>query len=106
MRSTLRAIRNHINYALDDLEDRDWSGIKHELTQLMIHLKRGLKMFEGPKKKSKREVPAEHFVATVGGNVDNEGLTDAEFRQFIRNTLPIVIYTGAPEGDDQEGEPS
>ena len=39
-----------------------------------------------------RKVPASNFVATVASNVDNEKLTDAEFREFIRNTLPIVEY--------------
>jgi hypothetical protein len=37
-------------------------------------------------------VPAEHFMATIAVNVDNEKLSDADFRQFIRNTLPIVQY--------------
>lgn len=40
---------------------------------------------------SERTVPAEHFCNTLAVNVDNTGLTDAEFRQFVRNTLPIVI---------------
>lgn len=39
-----------------------------------------------------RVVPAEHFMATIAANVDNDKLTDAEFREFIRNTLPIVNY--------------
>ncbi len=37
-------------------------------------------------------VNAEHFVATMAANVDNTKLTDAEFRELFRNTLPIVIY--------------
>jgi|SaaInlStandDraft_3_1057020.scaffolds.fasta_scaffold47520_2 hypothetical protein len=37
-------------------------------------------------------VPADNFVQTIAANVDNTGATDAEFREFIRNTLPIVIY--------------
>ena len=41
---------------------------------------------------NKRTVPAENFLATVAINVDNDRLTDAQFRQFIRNSLPIVIY--------------
>ena len=39
-----------------------------------------------------RNVKAENFVGTVAANVDNPKLSDKEFRQFIRNTLPIVIY--------------
>ena len=36
------------------------------------------------------KVSAAHFVGTLRGNVDNERLSDAEFREFVRNTLPIV----------------
>lgn len=39
---------------------------------------------------SKHIVPARHFVQTVTVNVNNDKLTDEAFRQFIRNTLPIV----------------
>ena len=35
-------------------------------------------------------VPAANFILTVQANVDNELLTDAQFRDFIRNSLPIV----------------
>lgn len=42
-------------------------------------------------------VPAENFMATIAANVDNEKLTDKEFRQFVRHTLPIVDYP-RPEG--------
>lgn len=41
-------------------------------------------------KEEERTVPAENFVETLRVNVDNENLTDTEFRQFVRNTLPIV----------------
>lgn len=37
-------------------------------------------------------VPAENFCATLAANVDNEKLTDAEFRQFVRDTLAIVSF--------------
>lgn len=37
-------------------------------------------------------VPAENFVATIAANVDNDKLTDAEFRSFIRRSLPVVDY--------------
>jgi hypothetical protein len=39
-----------------------------------------------------RTVGASHFVGTLAANVDNEKIGDAGFREFIRNTLPIVIY--------------
>ena len=33
---------------------------------------------------------AKNFMTTIAANVDNEKLSDEDFRQFIRNTLPIV----------------
>lgn len=36
-------------------------------------------------------VPAENFVGTVAANVDNDKLDDAEFRAFIRRSLPVVV---------------
>jgi hypothetical protein len=38
----------------------------------------------------KNTVPAINFLGTLMANLDNEKLSDSEFRQFIRNTLPIV----------------
>lgn len=35
-------------------------------------------------------IPARHFVKTLAANVDNEKLSDEAFREFVRNTLPIV----------------
>lgn len=37
-------------------------------------------------------VAAENFMATLAANADNAKLSDADFREFVRNTLPIVIY--------------
>ncbi len=48
-------------------------------------------------------VPAANFVGTVASNVDNKDLSDKAFRQFIRNTLPIVIYD-RPVIGDRNGE--
>jgi hypothetical protein len=45
-----------------------------------------------PLAKHKRTIPADHFMGTIAANVDNDKLSDAEFRQFIRNTLTIVEY--------------
>ena len=45
-----------------------------------------------------KKVPAENFMATIAANVNNLKLSDAEFREFIRNTLPIVDYP-EPEVD-------
>lgn len=39
-----------------------------------------------------RVVDAENFCATLAANVDNEKLSDADFREFARNTLPIVRF--------------
>jgi|SRR5271166_6316909 len=37
-------------------------------------------------------VSAKHFVQMLDVNADNEKLSDKDFRQFVRNTLPIVEY--------------
>lgn len=36
------------------------------------------------------KVSAVNFLSIVLVNLDNEKLSDADFRQFIRNTIPIV----------------
>lgn len=41
---------------------------------------------------AERKVPAESFMQTLSANVDNERLSDAGFRELVRNTLPIVIF--------------
>jgi hypothetical protein len=37
-------------------------------------------------------VPATSFCTTLSANVDNSKMSDAEFRQFVRNSLPIVSF--------------
>lgn len=39
---------------------------------------------------SKGKIPASSFLDTIVANVNNKGLSDDEFREFIRDTLPIV----------------
>lgn len=39
-----------------------------------------------------RTVSAESFCQTLERNINNTALDDAAFRQFVRNTLPIVIF--------------
>lgn len=39
------------------------------------------------------KVPAVNFIGTVLANIDNDKMSDVDFRQFIRNTLPIVEKT-------------
>lgn len=36
------------------------------------------------------KVPSRNFVKTLAVNVGNERLSDEAFREFVRNTLPIV----------------
>lgn len=47
-------------------------------------------------RKSKRIIPASNFMGTIAANIDG-AMTDKDFRQFIRNTLPLVIYDVAPD---------
>ena len=44
-----------------------------------------------------RTIPASNFVGTIAVNVNNEKLSDADFRKFIRNTLSIVVYDRCEE---------
>jgi hypothetical protein len=37
-------------------------------------------------------VSSKNFCQFLHVNVDNQKLTDAEFRKMVRNTLPIVEY--------------
>lgn len=37
-------------------------------------------------------VSAKNFVQTLAANVDNDKLSDKQFREFVRSTLPIVDY--------------
>lgn len=37
-------------------------------------------------------IPAESFLSTLHMNVDNDRLTDAAFRELVRNTLDIVDF--------------
>ena len=48
-----------------------------------------------------RTVPAKNFMQTLEANVDNDKLSDKDFRKFVRNTLPIVIFESKKEKDKQ-----
>jgi hypothetical protein len=37
------------------------------------------------------ELPPQHFVDTLSVNVNNEKMSDEQFRIFVRNTLPLYI---------------
>lgn len=43
-----------------------------------------------PRRPAAGMTSASSFCATIGANVDNADLSDADFRAFVRNTLPIV----------------
>ena len=62
---------------------------------------RGVRWFKAVVIKGKYDkrqpVPAANFVGTLAANVDNEMMSDADFRQIVRNTLPIVEYDKADE---------
>jgi len=50
----------------------------------------------------KDKVPAENFMATIAANVDNKRITDEQFRDFIRNTLPVVEYLRIDTNDEAD----
>lgn len=39
-----------------------------------------------------RKVPASNLLQTIAANVDNEKLTDAQFREFVRVSLPLALH--------------
>lgn len=39
-----------------------------------------------------RKTPAEVFLRTLAANLNNANLSDADFRQFVRNSLPGVVF--------------
>ena len=39
-----------------------------------------------------RPSPAEMFMRTLAANLDNDKLSDADFRQFVRNSLPGIVF--------------
>ncbi len=45
---------------------------------------------------AERTVPAENFMATLNANIDNERLSDDGFREFVRNSIPVVIFPRIP----------
>lgn len=45
-------------------------------------------------------VPASNLILTIAANVDNEKVSDKDFREFVRNSLPIcdeVIESQKPK---------
>lgn len=42
--------------------------------------------------KPRTRIPANNFLSTLHVNVNNTKLTDAQFREFVRNSLSIVEY--------------
>jgi hypothetical protein len=39
-----------------------------------------------------KQIPASNFCSTLHVNVDNQKLSDREFRDFVRRSLEIVDY--------------
>ena len=37
-----------------------------------------------------KQIPSIHFMGTIMSNIDNTSISDEVFRDFIRNTLPLV----------------
>lgn len=50
----------------------------------------------------KRNLNPSSFCGSIAANVHNPRLSDAEFREFVGNTLLIVDYVGAPSNDPTE----
>jgi hypothetical protein len=75
-----------MNYLVQNGMLRDTSVLVN-LAQEVIN-KLGHNMSDDPN----RTVPAVSFVALLEANVENERLSDKDFREFVYNTLPIIIF--------------
>lgn len=51
---------------------------------------------------TERTVPAENFTKLLASNVDNKYLNDTQFREFVRNSLSVVIGGELPETEEVE----
>lgn len=58
-----------------------------EVCVLSVTDDNGNQLVVGVKVKSRRKIQAEYQIETIKVNVDNERLSDADFRQFIRQSL-------------------
>ncbi len=50
----------------------------------------------------KIEFDAKNFCGTLAVNVDNDKLTDAQFRMFVRNSLDVVDFPRSTNQGDQQ----
>ncbi len=46
------------------------------------------------------KIDAKNFCGTLAVNVDNDKLTDAQFRMFVRNSLVVVDFPRSTEQGD------
>lgn len=58
----------------------------------------------GPIEDPIRTVPAVSFVALLEANVDNKELEDKDFRDFVRNTLPIIIFPSKKKEENENND--
>ena len=49
-------------------------------------------------------VPASNLILTIAANVENQKLSDGEFRQFIRSSLPICHEVIMDKADKESNE--
>ena len=50
------------------------------------------------------KISAESFVETIKVNIDNKKLSDKEFREFIRVTMPIVYLQSEDASTDKNNK--
>ena len=89
---------NYFGITAEDMVKDDLTGkCRKVLATMKPEDVEGMFVFVNPDDpiEKRRPVPASNFMGTIAANVDNKKLDDAEFRAFIRRTLPIVQYEGA-----------
>ena len=95
---------SHEKVFKDEAEKIAWFNSQGGHPYLSYHVTKTT-VIEPTKLYRQRTVPAENFMATIAANVDNEKLSDDHFREFIRNTLPIVQYINADTETSEKNTP-
>lgn len=70
----------------DEVTNSDLQGISEASAMNIIRMVEAEIKISDPKKSN-----ADYFIPTLAANVDNEKLSDADFRRFVRNSLPGLV---------------
>jgi len=90
---TVRAARKGVGTLHVRSDSEEMLLLKEALRECSLQTQEALQRMFPPKFNK-----AKHFLKTVAANIDNEKLSDSDFRDFVRKSLPIAIDN---EGSDE-----